>query len=562
MTGWATAEFWERATAGWRGPLLAALVAVAAVLPGLLALPPLDRDESRFAQATAQMLETGDLVNIRFQDAPRDKKPVGIHWLQAAAVKLVSSAEARDIRPYRLPSLLGAALAAAACAWGASAAWGSARGALAGALLGATTLLSTEGGIAKTDAVLCGAVVLSMAALGRIYGEARGGAPAGRGARALFWAGQSLAVLDKGPIGPMVAALALSALWIADRDAAWMRRLGWGWGLALMAATVGPWAFAVTIATDGRFWAGAVGGDLAPKLAGGHEGHGAPPGLHTVLAPILAFPMGLMLPAAAVVAWRSRREAMVRFALAWLVPSWIVFELLPTKLIHYPLPLYGALAWLSVAALATPGGPWTRGVGAALALAGGGALSALALVGAARYGASDAAGVATLAAGLSAAAGVAGAILLVMKRPGRALVAAGVMAIAAHGVLAGLVAPRLNALWLSQRTATLIARAHLDPRNGVTPGPVAATGYAEPSLVFALGTETELDTPIEAAQAAAAGQPTLVEDRETAKFTAALSNLGVVAHPVGAITGTAYSVGRKERLTLWLAGPPTPAAPR
>src|SRR5579862_9323837 len=101
-------------TRGWRGPLMAALVALAAALPGALALPTMDRDEARFAQATAQMLETGDFVDIRYQDAPRDKKPVGIHWLQAASVAAFSSAEARAIFFYRIPSLLGAMLAAAA----------------------------------------------------------------------------------------------------------------------------------------------------------------------------------------------------------------------------------------------------------------------------------------------------------------------------------------------------------------------------------------------------------------------------------------------------------------
>ena len=34
-----------------------------------------------------------------------------------------------------------------------------------------------------------------------------------------------------------------------------------------------------------------MGGDLAPKLAGGQETHGAPPGYHTLLAPLLMFPM-------------------------------------------------------------------------------------------------------------------------------------------------------------------------------------------------------------------------------------------------------------------------------
>jgi 4-amino-4-deoxy-L-arabinose transferase-like glycosyltransferase len=137
---------WSR---GWRGPALAALIAFVAGLPGLLAVPPLDRDESRFAQATAQMLESRDFVVIHYQDQPRFKKPVGIHWLQAASVSLLSSPEARDIWAYRIPSLLGAMLAAAACAWGAAAFFGPQAGLLAGAMLGATFLLSTEATIAR-----------------------------------------------------------------------------------------------------------------------------------------------------------------------------------------------------------------------------------------------------------------------------------------------------------------------------------------------------------------------------------------------------------------------------
>src|SRR5690606_41866904 len=146
----------DRYIAGWRGPVLAALLALIAGLPGLLLLPPLDRDESRFAQATAQMLEGGDYVDIRFQDDPRWKKPIGIYWMQAAAVAVTSDVEDRTIQPYRLPSLLGAMLAAWAVAWAGAALFGNRAGFLAGVMLGATFLLSTEAGIAKPDAMLAG----------------------------------------------------------------------------------------------------------------------------------------------------------------------------------------------------------------------------------------------------------------------------------------------------------------------------------------------------------------------------------------------------------------------
>src|ERR1700753_121199 len=42
-------------------------------LPGFFNIPPIDRDEARFAQATKQMVESGDFVDIRFQDDVRYK---------------------------------------------------------------------------------------------------------------------------------------------------------------------------------------------------------------------------------------------------------------------------------------------------------------------------------------------------------------------------------------------------------------------------------------------------------------------------------------------------------
>src|SRR5262249_11314499 len=74
-------------TLAWAGrhaaPLLA-LLCLLLWLPGIVSLPALDRDESRFAQSSRQMLETGNFVDIRLGHVPRYKKPVGIYWLQAA----------------------------------------------------------------------------------------------------------------------------------------------------------------------------------------------------------------------------------------------------------------------------------------------------------------------------------------------------------------------------------------------------------------------------------------------------------------------------------------------
>ena len=66
---------------------LAAFLPALSFLPGFFNIPPIDRDEARFAQATKQMIETGDYVDIRYQDEVRYKKPVGIYWLQAGVVR-------------------------------------------------------------------------------------------------------------------------------------------------------------------------------------------------------------------------------------------------------------------------------------------------------------------------------------------------------------------------------------------------------------------------------------------------------------------------------------------
>ena len=538
---------------GWRGPATAAFIAFLAGLPGLLAAPPLDRDESRFAQASAQMLESRDFVVIRYQDQPRFKKPVGIHWLQAASVSLFSRPEARQIWAYRIPSLLGAMLAAGACAWGAGAFFGAEAGLLAGAMLGATFLLSTEALIAKTDAVLCGATTLAMAALGRLYAEARDGPPAGKRAWLLFWLALALGTLVKGPVAPMVAVLGILTLIALDPRPAWLARLKPAWGLIILAAVVGPWASAVTVATDGGFWSAAFGGDLAPKLAGGQESHGAPPGYHTLLAPLLAFPITLLLPAAAVAVWPRRREAGVRFALAWLLPTWLVFEALPTKLVHYELPTYGAVAWLAAAAALQPIGAGARWTGGILAGLVGLALAAGVFYLLSLYGDPSDLPAAVVAAALLASAGLVGAVLLVRNTTLPALIAALGLGLVGHAVLLAGLAPRLEPLWLSTRTEQALERARLLPRQGIAEAPIAVAGYAEPSLVFALGTDTELGGPNDAAQAIAEHRPAVVEAREEEAFRRALPIYGADATLVATVQGLDYSNGRKTTLRVYQA---------
>jgi 4-amino-4-deoxy-L-arabinose transferase-like glycosyltransferase len=333
-----------------------------------------------------------------------------------------------------------------------------------------------------------------------------------------------------------------------------------------VALICGPWAMAITATTDGGFWTGAVGGDIAPKLAGGHETHGAPPGLHALLLPLLIFPSTFLLPAALIAGWRGRTQPGVRFALAWLIPTWIVFELLPTKLVHYTLPTYGALGWLGAAALADPAklafGPRARWIGAGLSLFVGLLFAAASGVLLTRYGDGAGAPWALVAAILAIGAGLAGAWALLKRQVESGLIVCLALGIATHMVIVGGLAPRLNALWTSKRVAARLAQDHLDPRNGVTTGPVVVTGYAEPSLVFALGAGTELDDPADAADSVGDGQPAIVEKKQDKAFRAALLAQKVAARPVDEIKGFDYSIGKPVDLTIWRSLAPQPAPDR
>lgn len=546
----------DRFIAGWRGPVLAALVALLAGLPVLMLLPPLDRDESRYAQATSQMLEDKDFVDIRFQDDPRWKKPVGIYWMQAAAVAATSSVENRDIQPYRIPSLLGAMLAAAAAAWAGAAMFGNRAGFLAGAMLGATFLLSTEAGIAKTDAMLCAAVTLAMAGLARIYLATRAGEAPRRPHKLVFWVGVGLSILIKGPIGLIVVVPAILMLSLWDRDVKWLARLGWGWGLPLVALIVGPWAIAITIATDGGFWREAVMGDLAPKIAGGHESHGAPPGYYLLGALVMFFPLTLMLPAALSTGWSRRAEPAVRFLVCWLVPAWLIFELTPTKLAHYTLPTYGALALLAAAALTRPIGPVSRYSGAALSVVGGLAIVLITVYGLTEFGRSTAQGWATLTIVFAALAALIGAFLLLHRAATAAVVVAIGLGILAHAGLAGTIR-QLKPLAIAPQLQTVLERADLHPRQG-RPGPVAITGFHEPSFVFLTGRATELTDAAGAARALAEGRPVIVEAREADAFSAASADLGVTGRAVGVVNGHNYSRGDDVSLTVYAPSGTTP----
>jgi hypothetical protein len=146
---------WVGESVGVLRYVLLCLLCLILYAPGLASIPSVDRDEARFAQATRQMLETGDFIRIRFQEEARNKKPIGIHWLQAAAVALFSMPGSTAIWPYRLPSALAATIAVLfTSVLGATLLSSRRAGFVAGPTMASALVLVVEAHLAKTDATL------------------------------------------------------------------------------------------------------------------------------------------------------------------------------------------------------------------------------------------------------------------------------------------------------------------------------------------------------------------------------------------------------------------------
>ena len=160
------------------------------------------------------------------------------------------------------------------------------------------------------------------------------------------WAAVGIGILVKGPVTPGVCILTAAVLSLWDRDAGWLRATRPIAGLAVLLVIVLPWLIAIWIQSHGDFFAQSLGNDFADKLAGGQETHGALPGYYLALVSIALWPATLFLIPAITFAVVRREVPAVRFLTVWAASVWVLAEIIPTKLPHYVLPAYPALATL------------------------------------------------------------------------------------------------------------------------------------------------------------------------------------------------------------------------
>ncbi|MBV9567915.1 MAG: glycosyltransferase family 39 protein [Hyphomicrobiales bacterium] len=525
-------------------------------LPGFAGLPPMDRDEPRFAQASKQMLETGNFVSIRFQGEARNKKPVGIYWLQSASVALAGSLGFDSARVtiwlYRLPSLAGAIAAVLLTYW-TGLVWLERRYAfMAAALMSACILLGVEARLAKTDAVLTATIVAAMGALARIYVMRVSKGENSSAPSFSLWLAIAVSVLVKGPIVLMVAGLASVVLSVKERSWRWLRPAADWRPIALAALIIVPWFIAIALDTQGAFFGEAVGGDMLGKVAGAREAHGAPPGSYLLAALFTLWPIAPLVLIASPAIWRARREDAVAFLLAWLIPSWLAFEAVPTKLPHYVLPLYPAVALLVALIAQRDGrlaeGRWRRLALILLPLPA--AIIALAIPYVTLlYGdRADIMGALIAAGATSCTAFAAVTIARGQIEQGCAAILVGAMLLFI-GVYE-IAVPRLQALVLSPRLVATLSKSPCVPQA------FATSGFNEPSLVFL--TRTDLLQTSGADAARFLGLPgcraVFVDIRQEGEFTNALAAIGQNPQLLGRVLGVNLNGGRHVDIGVYANG--------
>jgi len=346
-----------------------------------------DRDEPRYAQASRQMLDSGDRVVPMLLDEPRINKPPLIYWCQAASMAAfrtvapdarlsIDQRMRRDAAAARFPSSVAMALTLLLVA-AAMTRFVGADGAFWTVLIfGTSGLVIMAAKMCLTDAVLLMFVTVAQLCIYTMWRDRRARWPV----VIAFAVATGLGLLTKGPVVLGVngmTLLVLAAFTLIDsrkghpiaaasaisRDmpphavldyASSGERPPFRWvtvalkilvAIVIIATIFGPWVVAMQHRLPGGLVV-TLNKDVWKRMTQPLEQHKGPPGYYLLFSLASFFPWVLLMPTAIKLAWRHRTEPLIRFSLAAVIGPWIMFECIQTKLPHYVLPCFPFLAIL------------------------------------------------------------------------------------------------------------------------------------------------------------------------------------------------------------------------
>jgi len=333
--------------------LLSLLVFICFFL-SLNTIPPLDRDESRYIQATVQMMESKDFINIKFLDTPRLKKPPGIYWLQALSATITKNIlflEKAPLWSYRLPSAIAASISVWLTFLLGKLLFGRTQGFIAALLLLSSPLVFIEAHIAKTDSVLMACVLFIIYILSKIIFDKKFKEINFSKYLLLFaWIIAGFAFLVKGPLVFLFIFFTIIFFRICSginfiKDAKIIS------GFILFSLISLPWFIFINLGDNSGVFFDSIKKDMLYKIISVQESHGSPPGSYFLSSIIFSWPIFLFIIPTCIWSYKNKNNNAVVFLLCSILPAWIFFELMPTKLVHYILPILPYFAILTSAML-------------------------------------------------------------------------------------------------------------------------------------------------------------------------------------------------------------------
>lgn len=540
-------------------PVWVGIIAFCLFLPGRMSLPPLDRDEARYMQATSQMVQSHNYVDIHYQNDVRYVQPAGVYWLEAASLKLVGKQFMRSPWPYRIPTLFAMTGAMVITAIIGRMFFGSLAGFLSSLMLMSSLLITAESRMATTDSCLLFVILLGQWALVKTLKEIQDGVLTRKRNAIIFWSAIGFGLMIKGPIVCLSLIIPPIVFCLVKRDWRLLQRMYPSCGWVISAIIALPWFMTIGFLTHGSFFSHALAGNFFGKITHVQESHGAPPGFYALIFLLSFWPASDFFVAALPGIFRDRKQVPICYLLCWIIVPWIILEAIPTKLPHYVMPLYPAIAILTGEMLArgekafimpmrnkfmlsfiTCYGMIWAGVGLLFASSGFLALR-------------------IFQNSFSYTALITGFVVLIFLCIALwracwhhfldASIASAIAAFILYTSLFMTVIPSLNMLWISPRLVSLLERHNSCPVMNVH-----SISYAEPSFVFLQGGNVHLghdDNLISDAQKSPKCTLILTSRRDEEGIRQLLDHYQIPFIQKGKVSGFNYSKGRFMHITLY-----------
>ena len=388
----------------------------------------------------------------------------------------------------------------------------------------------------------------------------------------IMWGVLSVGVLIKGPISIIIFGLTLISFSIVKKNISIFLKTKPLIGLLVACIIILPWFLIVQESSGGLFLQKSLGEDFIPKLISQQEGHGAYPGFYILISSFILWPIACFIPIAILFVLDKKNNIAIQFLLCWIIPYWLVLEFIPTKLVHYPLPIIPPLIMLVSASIffyekkhIKYSNIKIKNIIFALSsiLGLGGLIFGIAiLLMAIEFGEDKDYMVVSISIITLLLILIiffltlfknfvliyqkdAGSNLKNLFQKFKSFNLIVILSCCVYICIFGFIIPQLSKLYPSQSIYSKLKTIKYDT--------VSAIGYHEPSLVFLLKGNVILSNPNEGAIFLAEGENNLVliEERELESFKSSAKNLDLILQEISNIEGFNYSKGYKVKIYFY-----------